>query len=186
MNTRRAVPIEPRRSGRITGSCSEPVLENADQPAWFLPISGQLYFHKSQLPATKIPGQTEPFRTKCELAVEILREQARMTDGPHLGVFDGGYALGNVVRPLVVPDEGFRRIEFLTRLRHDARLHALPATKRPKGKRGADARLGQEAAATTPRRPMGRSVAGRFRFHLRANAEGPLERGGVSLAGPGA
>ncbi len=33
-------------------------------------------------------------------------------------------------------EEGFRRIEFLTRLRHDARLHALPTTKRPKGKRG--------------------------------------------------
>jgi DDE superfamily endonuclease len=112
------------------------LLNNPDQPACFLPSSGRLYFRKSQLPQTKIPGQTEPFRTKCELAVELLREQARMAGGRHLGVFDGGYALGNVVRPLVVPEEGFPRIEFLTRLRHDARLHALPSQERPEGKRG--------------------------------------------------
>jgi hypothetical protein len=112
------------------------LLNNPGQPAWFLTISGRLYFRKSQLPATKIPGQTEPFRTKCELAVELMREQARMAGGLHLGVFDGGYALGNVVRPLVVPEEGFPRIEFLTRLRHDARLYALPSKKRPAGKRG--------------------------------------------------
>jgi hypothetical protein len=112
------------------------LLDNPGRPAWFLPISGRLYFRKSQLPETKIPGRTEPFRTKCELAVELIREQARMAGGPHLSVFDGGYALGSVVRPLVVPEEGLPRIEFLTRLRHDARLYALPPKQRPKGKRG--------------------------------------------------
>jgi hypothetical protein len=112
------------------------LLNNPDKPAWFLPISGRLYFRKSQLPETKIPGQTEPFHTKCELAVELIREQARMVGGLHLSIFDGGYALGSVVRPLVVPAEGFPRIEFLTRLRHDARLYALPPTERPEGKRG--------------------------------------------------
>jgi hypothetical protein len=112
------------------------LLDNPGQPAWFLPISGRLYFRKSQLPQTKVPGQTEPFRTKCELAVELIRQQARMVGGLHLSVFDGGYALGSVVRPLVVPEEGFPRIEFLTRLRHDARLYALPPKERPKGKRG--------------------------------------------------
>ena len=103
------------------------LLHNPDQPAWFLPISGRLYFRAAQLPeAPGSPGRTEPFRTKCELLVELLREQARLTRGTHLGVFDGAYALKSVVRPLVLPEEGTPRIEFLTRLRQDARLHAPP------------------------------------------------------------
>ena len=36
----------------------------------------------------------------------------------------------------MLPEDGSPRIEFLTRLRHDARLYALPPTVRPKGKRG--------------------------------------------------
>jgi hypothetical protein len=113
------------------------LLQNPDQPAWFLPVSGRLYFRKSQLP--ELPGhtgRTETFRTKCELAVELLREQARIVGGAHLGVFDGGFALRSVVRPLVGPEDGSPRIEFLTRLRHDARLHALPPTERRRGQRG--------------------------------------------------
>jgi hypothetical protein len=68
--------------------------------------------------------------------VALFREQARIIAGKHLGVFDGGYALGSVVRPLVLPEDGVPRVEFLTRLRHDARLYALPPKERPKGKRG--------------------------------------------------
>ncbi len=113
------------------------LLHHPDQPAWFLPISGRLYFRKSQLPARSgATGPKEAFRTKCELAVELLREQARVIGGLHLGVFDGGYALRSVVRPLVAPEEGRPRVEFLTRLRHDARLHALPPTERRLGQRG--------------------------------------------------
>ena len=103
------------------------VLDNAGRPAHFLPLSGRLYFRKSQLPERPdTPGQQEVFRTKCELAVALLREQAQISQGRHLGLFDGGYALQSVVRPLVLPEAGQPRIEFLTRLRHDARLHALP------------------------------------------------------------
>jgi DDE superfamily endonuclease len=113
------------------------LLSNGGRPAWYLPVSGRLYFRKSQLPQRpKAPGKTEPFRTKCELAVELLREQAGIVKGPHLGVFDGGYALRNVVRPLVMPEDDSPRVEILTRLRHDARLHALPPTERKKGQRG--------------------------------------------------
>jgi hypothetical protein len=113
------------------------LLESPDQPAWFLPISGRLYFRKSQLPLRSGSRYlTEPFRTKCELAVELLREQARIVKGLHLGVFDGGFALRSVVRPLVSPEDGSPRIEFLTRLRHDARLYALPPTERREGQRG--------------------------------------------------
>ena len=115
------------------------LLHEPEKPGWFLPVSGRLYFRQSQLPTR--PGEagtTEPFRTKCELAVELLREQARMIPGRHLGVFDGGYALESVVRPLVLPDGGAARVDFLTRLRRDAQLFALPlpAERRPGGSGG--------------------------------------------------
>lgn len=120
------------------------LLHNPDRPAWFLPLSGRLYFRKAQLPLRSATSrQALPFQTKCELAVALLREQARIIRAPHLGVFDGGYALKSVVRPLVLPEEGQPRIEFLTRLRHDARLHALPPTERPRGKRGPKPKWGK-------------------------------------------
>src|SRR3954469_4027912 len=127
--------------------CLGTLLEDDGQPAWYLPTSGRLYFRKSQRPIRSgTVGPEETFRTKCELAVELLREQARISDGPHLGVFDGGYALRNVVRPLVMPDDGSPRVEILTRLRHDARLYRLPPTERPKGKRGRMPRWGKKLA----------------------------------------
>jgi len=106
------------------------LLPRPSQPAWFLPHTGRLYFRKSQLPA----GET--FQTKCELLVELLRREAdSVPDGSHLGVFDGAFAVASVVRPLVRPSPGRQRVEFLTRLRGDARLHGLP-TEPPTGKRG--------------------------------------------------
>jgi hypothetical protein len=115
------------------------LLHNPDQPAWFLPQAGRLYFRKSQLPGgKKPPSQREPFRTKCALAVELLRAEAAAVGGTHLGVFDGGYALRSVVRPLVLPEpgSGHPRIEILTRLRRDARLAGLPPKERRPGQRG--------------------------------------------------
>jgi hypothetical protein len=67
------------------------LLENPGKPAWFLPISGRLSFRKGQLPRQSPDSdRKEPFRTRCELAVELIREQARITGGPHLAAFDGG------------------------------------------------------------------------------------------------
>lgn len=96
------------------------LVPRANQPAWFLPHAGRLYFRQSQLPA----GET--FRTKCALLVDLVRGEAAAVDGQHLAAFDGGFALRSVVRPLVRPEPGQPRVEFLTRLRGDARLHALP------------------------------------------------------------
>jgi len=110
------------------------VLHEPEKPGWFLPIAGRLYFRQSQLPAG--PEGLVAFRTKCELAVELFRVQARISPGKHLGVVDGGYALESVVRPLVLPEDGSPRFDFLTRLRRDARLFALPPLERPAGKRG--------------------------------------------------
>ena len=105
-------------------------------PAHFLPVAGRLYFRATQLPPPE-KGPPVPFRTKCALLVDLAREHARACAGKTLGVFDGGFALRSVVRPLVVPDEpGRPRIDFVTRLRHDARLYALPPTQRTPGQRG--------------------------------------------------
>src|SRR5206468_2921025 len=61
----------------------------------------------------------------------------------HLAIFDGGFALKSVVRPLVAPPPGQPRLDFLTRLRHDARLHRLPEPRRP-GQRGPTPRWGRK------------------------------------------
>ena len=114
------------------------LLPRADAPAWFLPVGGRLYFRQSQLPATG-----EVFRTKCELLVELLRREASYCDGEHLAVFDGAFAVRSVVRRLVWPEPGQPRIEFLTRLRGDARLHALPPAEVPAGRRGARPKWGR-------------------------------------------
>jgi hypothetical protein len=107
-----------------------------DQPALFLPIAGQLYFRESQLPLPE-KGPPIEFRTKCQLLVEQLRRHANACPGKNLGIFDGGFAKASVVRPLVKPEDAtLPRIEFITRLRMDSRLFALPPTVRPKGKGG--------------------------------------------------
>jgi len=119
------------------------LLPSAGQPAHFLPTAGRLYFRKTQLPAAE-KGPPIPFRTKCELLVELGREHARACTAKTLGVFDGGFALRSVVRPLTRPEApGQPRIDFLTRLRHDARLHALPPVGRKPGQRGATPKWGK-------------------------------------------
>lgn len=105
------------------------LLANPDGPAWFVPLDGRLYFRQAQLPA----GET--FRTKCELLVDMAQRQARASAGAHLAVFDGAFAVRSVVRPLLAAPGGPPRIDFLTRLRHDARLYRLPVAP-PPGRRG--------------------------------------------------
>lgn len=116
------------------------LLENGPQPAWFLPQAARLYFRQSQLPTTPVQ---ETFRSKCQLAVELFRQQAEGLPGKHLAIFDGGFAFRSVVRPLIQPEAGQPRIEFLTRLRHDARLCRLPPTETPKGQRGRKPKWGR-------------------------------------------
>lgn len=92
----------------------------------FLPACGRLYIRKDYMPS----GET--FRTKPQMAVEMLRLCAGRAGGRNLAIFDGGYAICSVVRPLLDPAEGQPRIDFLTRLRRDARIyHAPPAEQSP-------------------------------------------------------
>lgn len=120
------------------------LLHNPEQPAWFLPVAGRLYFRRSQLPAQGNSGEeTACFHTKCELLVELARQQAQVIAGHHLVVFDGGFAKRSVVRPLLLPeDEQQSPIDFITRLRSDSRLFALPPERRP-GQRGRSRRWGR-------------------------------------------
>jgi hypothetical protein len=107
------------------------LLPRPAQPAWFLPHSGRLYFRQAQLP----PGET--FQTKCDLVVGQLRGlAAHDADAEHLGVLDGAFAVRSVVRRLVRPEPGQPQVEFLTRLRGDARLYARPPLDRPAHRRG--------------------------------------------------
>ncbi len=111
------------------------LLPMPQQPALFLPIAGQLYFRKTQLPDAQ-NGPPISFRTKNDLLVEQFRQHAKASEGKNLAIFDGAFAVANVVRPLVVPDEPEQpRIDFVTRLRCDARLHALPAVPCRKGQK---------------------------------------------------
>jgi hypothetical protein len=76
--------------------------------------------------------------------VELGREHARACSGKALGVFDGGFALRSVVRPLVRPDAPDQPPSaILTRLRHDARLYAVPSQERQPGQRGATPKWGK-------------------------------------------
>ncbi len=86
------------------------------QPWWYLPHSGRVYFRKSQLP------EGEAFRTKHELAVEMMRQADAISETPLLGIFDGAYAQKPTILPCL--QGGQRRIEILTRPRLDARLYA--------------------------------------------------------------
>jgi len=88
-----------------------------------------LYFRKSQLPVG------ERFRTKTSLAVEMLREAAEESATPILAAFDGAYAMETVIKPCLNPPESKPRIEFVTRLRKDARLYD-PLEASPRSSKG--------------------------------------------------
>jgi hypothetical protein len=119
------------------------LLPNPGAPAHFLPVAGRLYFREAQLPAAP-SGPPVAFRTKCELLVELGREHAKACPGKTLAVFDGGYALRNVARPPVEPDDPAQpRVDVLTRLRQDARLYRLPPARRRQGQKGPTPKWGK-------------------------------------------
>jgi hypothetical protein len=101
------------------------------KPWTYMPLASRLYFRKSQLP------MDERFRTKTALAVEMLQTVEGESQAPILAAFDGAYAMETVIKPCLNPPPGGRRIEFVTRLRKDARLYEpLQAlAKNPKGGR---------------------------------------------------
>src|SRR5439155_1661142 len=82
-------------------------------------------------------GRWDTAAVTRRLARLIEKAPGHLWHGYHVSAVDDGYALQTVIRPLVSPEDGSARIEFLTRLRHDARLYApLPERHRPNQKWG--------------------------------------------------
>jgi hypothetical protein len=97
-----------------------------------LPLLARLYIRKTDLPAID-PKHRPAFRTKLELAVELLR-WAKLWLG-HLGkpiwvVADGAYAKADFLKPAMSLG-----MTVVSRLRKDAALRSLPGP-RPAGMRG--------------------------------------------------
>ena len=156
-----AAPTAPPPSGPTTGSSSAPCCHEPGKPAWFLPIAGRLYFRKSQLPAGPEPAaRAVPHQVRAGRRA-VPRAGPAHAGGPHLAVFDGGFALGSVVRPLVLPEDGAppHRVPDPAAARRPALRPAADGA--PRGQAGADAEVGQAAAAAAAGGPLGRAVAGR-------------------------
>ena len=83
------------------------LLDNPGQPPWCLPLSGRLYFRKSQLPLqAQDSDHTVVFRTKCELVVELIREQAGSPAGGTWGSLTGPTPSGAWSGPWSSPSRG--------------------------------------------------------------------------------
>jgi len=111
---------------------------------WFgviaLPMLSRLYVRKIDIDKLKERYDWE-FRTKHELALELLRHVIRMlralgSKAGFIVVFDGAYAAGKLIRPLLA--EG---VIVITRLRCDAKLFDLPVSE--PGKRGRPRKYGE-------------------------------------------
>ncbi len=106
------------------------------RPWRYLPHSARLYFRESQLPVG------ESFTTKTGLALNMLQQVDEVSEAPLLAVFDGAYAMQTVIRPCLQNGQtDGRRIDFVTRLRRDARLYR-PLDKTSPGPRGGRPRQG--------------------------------------------
>jgi DDE superfamily endonuclease len=104
-------------------------------PAWgviALPLLARLYVRKKDLPAID-PKHRPAFRTKLELAVEMIRwakPWLALLKKPIWVVADGAYAKKDLLKPAA--DLG---MTVVSRLRKDAALRTLPGP-RPPGQRG--------------------------------------------------
>src|SRR4051794_39688037 len=104
-------------------------------PAWgvvALPLLARLYVRKKDLPGID-PKHRPPFRTKLELAVELLRwakPWLALLQKPLWVVADGAYAKKEFLKPAVSLG-----MTVVSRLRKDAALWSVPGPK-PRGRRG--------------------------------------------------
>src|SRR5262245_60472901 len=97
-----------------------------------LPLLARLYIRKKDLPAID-PKHRPAFRTKLELAVELLRWAQPWLSPlgkPIWVVADGAYAKADFLKPAAALG-----MTVVSRLRKDAALRTLPGP-RPAGKRG--------------------------------------------------
>lgn len=113
-----------------------------------LPLLSRLYVRKVDIDTLKQRHDWE-FRTKHELALDLLRQviQTLRALGSKAGcvvVFDGAYAAGALIRPLIA--EG---ATVVTRLRRDAELFDLPVNRT--GQRGRPRKYGKNRLSLSKR-----------------------------------
>jgi hypothetical protein len=112
-------------------------------PAWgvvALPLLARLYVRKKDLPGLD-PKHRPPFRTKLELAVDLLRWAKPWLDLLGLPIWvvaDGAYANREFLKPAMALG-----MTVVSRLRKDAALRTLPGP-RPEGKRGRPRTYGED------------------------------------------
>jgi hypothetical protein len=105
-----------------------------------LPLLARLYIRKVDLPAID-PKHRPAFRTKLELAVELLRwakPWLGLLKKPIWVVADGAYAKKEFLKPAAALG-----MTVVSRLRKDAALRSLPGP-RPAGKRGRPRTYGED------------------------------------------
>jgi len=122
----------------------------AAHPVWgviALPLLARLYVRAKDLPGIA-PGHRPPFRTKLELAVDLMRWAVLWLS--HWGkvlwvVADGAYAKAPFLKPM-----RSLGVTVVSRLRRDAALRTVPGP-RPPGRRGPDRVYGEHRIALAKR-----------------------------------
>lgn len=116
-------------------------------PLWHtigFPLRALMYVKKKDMPKIQ-PRCNWEFRTKLELAIEMLKWAEKVLFGKSLRVvFDGAYAYRSIFRGLLP------RWTIVSRLRRDAGLHSLPPKRRP-GERGSNRKYGKEKISLAKR-----------------------------------
>jgi len=103
---------------------------------WVLPAVFALYRKRDDCDAQ------HPFATHAQLACQMVQQVRRALPGVQIRVAaDGAYATRQMVAGL---PEG---VSLVSRIRRDAGIYALPPKRRPKGKRGASPKKGQQLPA---------------------------------------
>jgi hypothetical protein len=139
----------------------------AAHPAWgviALPLLARLYVRRKNLGSID-PRHRPAFRTKLELAVELVRWAVAwlgLLGRPLWAVVDGAYAKGPFLKPLIRLG-----VTVVSRLRRDAALRTVPAA-RP-GKRGRPRIYGEHRVELAKRAGQRRGwVSGTFTLYGKA------------------
>lgn len=116
-----------------------------------LPLMSRLYVRKVDIRKLRERHKGWKFRTKHELALELLEQTMGILRG--LGskarvavVFDGAYAVAKLIRPLIA-----QGATVVTRLRRDAALFDLPPELSGKRGRGRPAKYGKNRISLAKR-----------------------------------
>src|SRR5262249_56423304 len=115
----------------VYGQCWVPLAWLARHPLWHtlaLPLTAALYVRKQDVPALA-KDYPWPFRTKLELAAELVRDLVWWVGRTGQALWlaaDGAYAQKPFLKPVLA-----LRLAVVSRLRRAADLRDLPPPRRP-------------------------------------------------------